>query len=350
LEGRTSLTRLPLLFLMGMAVWGTASGQQVGFSGPVEGYTFDPPTASLRAVAGYPGAASFGPALLSGLEFGSAAPQQNYAVAFQNGNCVLVTSLSGTVATQSVPAVTRRPDGVVWSADGSVAVLYSRAAGWLQTLSLLPGNPTAGAYVDLSALGGTLASVAVDGKGKQVAVAMQGAAAGLYLMTASGSFAPVLQLANPVALAFSNAGTELVAIDTASMQLAVVNLSSFDFQMASLAGLADPFAVREDTNQKLYVASRSDRLLREYDLATLQPMTDLPLSFTPTGIEQFGPNSFLVGSRMLATDPLWLLTNVAQPAAYFVPAIPQAIGRGRGAAVAPATPAPISPVSEGHAR
>ena len=57
-EGRTSLTRLPLLFLMGMAVWGTASGQQAGFSGPVEGYTFDAPTASLRAVAGYPGAAS----------------------------------------------------------------------------------------------------------------------------------------------------------------------------------------------------------------------------------------------------------------------------------------------------
>ena len=332
---------------MGMAVWGTASGQQVGFSGPVEGYTFDPPTASLRAVAGYPGAASFGPDLLSGLEFGSAAPQQNYAVAFQSGNCVLVTSLSGTVTTLPVPAVTRRPDGMVWSADGSVAVLYSRAASWLQTLSLLPANPTASAYIDLSALGGTLASVAVNGNGKQVAIAMGGAAAGLYLMTAGGSFAPVLQLANPVALSFSNDGLKLFAIDTASMQLAVVNLASFDFQMASLAGLADPFALREDTNQKLYVASRSDRLLREYDLASLQAVTDLPLSFTPTGIEQFGPNSFLVGSRMLATDPLWLLTNAAQPAVYFVPAIPQVIGRGRGAGVAPA---PISPSPEGHAR
>lgn len=342
------MTRLPLLFLLGMAVWGTASGQQVGFSGPVEGYTFDPPTASLRAVNGYPGAASFGPALLSGLEFGSSAPQQNYAVAFQSGNCVLVTSLdSGAVQTQPLPALTRRPDGLVWSADGSVAVLYSRAAGWLQTLSLLPANPTASAYIDLSALGGTLASVAVDGNGKQVAIAMGGAAAGLYLMTASGSFAPVLQLANPVALSFSNDGTELFAIDTASMQLAVVNLANFDFQLAPIAGLADPFALREGANQKLYVASRSDRLLREYDLASLQAVTDLPLSFTPTGIEQFGPNSFLVGSRLLATDPLWLLTNAAQPAVYFVPAIPQVIGRGRGTGVAPA---PISPGPEGHAR
>jgi len=50
---------------------------------------------------------------------------------------------------------------------------------------------------------------------------------------------------------------------------------------------------------------------------------------------------------MLATDPLWLLTNASQPAVYFVPAIPQGIGLGRGTGVAPA---PISPGPEGHAR
>jgi hypothetical protein len=336
------------LFLLGTAFLGAASGQQIGFSGPVEGYTFDPPTASLRAVAGFPGAASFGPALLSGLEFGSAAPQQNYAVAFQDGNCVLVTSLdSGVASTTPIPAAVRRPDGIAWSADGSVAVLYSRAASWLQTLSLLPGNPTAGNYIDLSSLGGSLTAVAVDGKGQQVAIALGGSAAGLYLMTASESFTPVLQLSNPVALSFSNDGTQLFAIDAASVQLAVVSLAGFHFQMAPLDGLADPFALREAADQKLYVASRSDRRLREFDLSSLQAVADLTLSFTPTGIEQFGPNSFLVGSRTQATDPMWLLTNAAQPAAYFVPAIPQVIGLGRGADPAPA---PISPGKEGHAR
>ena len=147
--------------------------------------------------------------------------------------------------------------------------------------------------------------MAVDANGKQVAIALAGASAGLYLMTASGSFAPVLQLANPVALSFSNDATQLFAIDTASLQLAVVNLANFDFQMAPLAGLADPFALREGTNQKLYVASRSDRLLREYDLTSLQAVADLPLSFTPTGIQQFGANSFVVASRV-PRDPLWL--------------------------------------------
>ena len=333
---------------MGTAFLGAARAQQIGFGGPVEGYTFDPPTASLRAVAGFPGAASFGPALLSGLEFASAAPQQNYALAFQSGNCVLVTSLdSGVVATLPIPAVVRRPDGIAWSADGSVAVLYSRAGGWLQTLSMLPGNPAAGSYIDLSGLGGSLAAVAVDGTGKQVAIAIAGPAAGLYLMAASGSFAPVLQLSNPVALSFSTDGTQLFAIDAASLQLAVVSLANFHFQTAPLDGMTDPFALREASSQKLYVASRSDRLLREYDLASLQAVADLPLSFAPTGIEQFGPHSFLIGSRLQAGDPLWLVTNAAQPAAYFVPAIPQVIGRGRGSDV---VPQPISPGREGHAR
>ena len=336
------------LFLMGTAFLGAACAQQIGFTGPVEGFTFDPPTASLRAVAGFPGAASFGPALLSGLEFGSAAPQQNYALAFQSGNCVLVTSLnSGVVATQPVPAAVRRPDGIAWSADGSLAVLYSRAGGWLQILSTLPGNPIAGNYIDLSSLGGSLAAVAVDATGKQLAIAIGGPSAGLYLMTASQSFAPVLQLSNPVALSFSTDGTQLFAIDAGSLQLAVVSLPDFHFQTVPLQGLADPFALRQASNRKLYVASRADRRLREYDLSSLQAVVDMQLAFAPTGIEQFGPNSFLIGSRLQAGDPLWLVTNAAQPAAYFVPAIPQVIGRGRGAEV---VPEPIGPGREGHAR
>ncbi len=344
--GLTSLTRLSSLFLIGMAFLETASGQSVGFGGPVEGYTFDPPTASLRAVKGFPGSASFGPALISGLEFGSVAPQQNYAVALQSGNCVLVTALdSGTVSTMALPAVTQRPDGVAWAAGGTVAVLFSRAGNWIQALSSLPANPTVGAAVDLTPLGGTLAAVAVDGAGKQIAVAITGA--GLYLMTAGQPFAPVLQLSNPVALAFSSDGTELFAIDTASMQLESVNLQSLASQTAPLDGLADPIALRATANQTLYVASRSDRRLREYGLSSLQILAELPLPFAPTGIEPFGANSFLAASRFQAGDPLWLVTNAAQPAAYFVPAVPQVIGRGFDAGVAPA---PIRGGGEGHTR
>lgn len=321
--------RTILALLTGIAALGVVSGQQAGISGPVEGFTFDVPTASLRAVIGSPGAASFGPALLSGLELGSVAPQRNYAVAFQSGSCVLVTSLdSGAISSAPLASITRRPDAIAWSADGSVAVLYSLSGAWLQTLSGLPANPAAGAYQDVSSLG-SLAGVAVDAIGKQVAIAITGA--GVYVQSSGGAFAPALQLSDPIAVSFSLDGTQLFAIDGSSMQLATLNLGSFSFQMTSLGGLANPIAVRQAAGNKLFVASGHDHLLREYDLASGQMINEVPLAFAPTGIQQFGANSYLVASRSLPGDPLWLLTNAAQPGVYFVPAIPQVIGRPRAA-------------------
>ncbi len=335
--------------LVGMATWGAATGQQVGYSGPVEGFTFDPPTASLRAVIGFPGAASFGPPVMSGLEFASAAPQQNYALASQSGHFLLVTGLgSGIISTLAVPAITQLPEAVAWSVDGSFAVLYSRAGNWLQTVSGLPAAPVAGAYQSLASLDGPLSAVAVDAAGKQIAVAMSGGHSGLYLMTASQGFAPMLPLANPVAVSFSTDGTQLFAIDAATRQLASLSLGSLAVQMTSLDGLADPFAVQPGAGQKIYVASRSDRLLRQLNAAGVPVASDLELSFTPNGIQLFGANSFVVASRIEAGDPLWLVTNGTQPAAYFVPAIPQVIGRGRKQTQD--SPAPSIPSQGGRER
>jgi hypothetical protein len=334
--------RVPGIVLLSMASLGVASGQTAGVSGPVEGFTFDLPTASLRAVMGYPGAASFGPPILSGLEFASVAPQRNYAVAFQNGNFAVLSNLdSGKAASLAVVGVTRVPEAVSWSADGTFAVLWSAGANWLQTLSGLPSNPAPGAYIDVSALGGSLTSVALDTTGKRIAIGVLESQAGVYLMTGSQGFAPVISLTHPVAVSFSSDATELFAIDAAAKQLAIVNLSNLSFQMTALDGLADPFAV-QGSAAKIYVASRSDRLLREFD-ATGTAMGDLPLSFSPRGIEPFGANSLLLASRSMASDPLWLVTNGTQPAAYFVPAIPQTVGRPRSGNPEPTASSPAAP-------
>src|ERR1700733_2367788 len=87
--------------------------QQPSLSGPVEAVTFDVPTRSLRAVIGFPGAASFGPALLESLDFASVAPHQNYGLVFQGENCLFVSGLgSETVVTSAIPASVNRPDGI----------------------------------------------------------------------------------------------------------------------------------------------------------------------------------------------------------------------------------------------
>ena len=328
--------------LFGLAAFGVASGQTAGISGPVEGFTFDPPTTSLRAVIGFPGAASFGPAIVSGLEFASVAPQRNYALAFQNGSFVVLTNLdSGKASSLAVPGVTRVPESVTWSSDGSFAVLFSAGANWMQTISGLPSTPAPGSYVDLSSLGGSLTSVALDTTGKQLAIAISGAQSGVYVMTGSQAFAPVISLADPLGLSFSSDATKLFVVDAATKQLATVSLSNLSFQMTALNGLADPIAVQESAS-KIYIASRSDQLLRELNSSGAE-VADIPLTFSPTGIQPFGANSLLVAARAQATDPLWLVTNGTNgsaSAAYFVPAIPQTIGRPRQSIVDPVVPTP----------
>lgn len=104
-----------------------------------------------------------------------------------------------------------------------------------------------------------------------------------------------------------------------------VSLGNHGFEAISLAGLADPVAIQavEDaqSNRLLYVAAAGDHLLRILDIASQQIVTDVALSFQPTGLDQFGISSFVVAARSQAATPLWLFTSTPQPGAYFVPAI-----------------------------
>jgi hypothetical protein len=304
---------------------GFLHGQQTFLSGPVEGFTFDPPTQSFRALIGLPGSALFGPALAAGFDSGSVAPHKNYAIGFQQGNCLLVAGLdSDQISTTSIAGLSGQPEAITWSADGSVAIVYSRTGSWLQVLSGLPGAPQMGAAVDLSSLNGSLAAVASDPQGKTIALAIQGDNGGAFLSTDVQSFAPVLPIANPTALAFSEDGTSLYVLDGNALQLDVVALSDGSFQTLPLDGLQDPFAIasgKDSQNRQIvYVASGSDQDFRAYDRATQQLLADLPLDFTPTGITALGRNSFVIAARSKAQTPLWLFSATPQPAVYFVPA------------------------------
>jgi hypothetical protein len=319
-------------FLPGVALSiGFVQGQQTFLSGPVAGFPFDPPTQSFRALIGLPGSALFGPVLAAGFDSGSVAPHKNYAVGFQQGNCLLISGLdSGPISTTAITGLAGQPEGITWSADGSVAVLFSRTGAWLQVLSGLPDAPQMGASVDLSSLAGSLTAVASDPQGKRIALGTQGDNGGAFLLTGVQSFAPVLPLSNPSALAFSEDGASLYVLDGNALQLDVVALSDGSFQTMSLDGLQDPIAIasgRDSQNRQImYVASRSDQDFRAYDRATQQLLTDLPLDFQPTGIVALGRNSFVIAARSKTQSPLWLFTTAPQPAVYFVPAPQPATG------------------------
>jgi hypothetical protein len=320
--------RSRFLLVIGLVCSNLAPAQTATFSGPVEAYAFDLPTRSVRSVIGVPGSSSFGPAIVESLDFGSVAPQQNYAIVLQGLQWQLASKLDAArPSIHALTGITARPQGVAWSGDGSLAVLYSLAGNWIQTIGGMPNQPAVGPYTDVSTLGGVLAAVASDAAGKQIAVAIAGQRSGVFLFqAATQTFVPLLALSRPVALAFSSDSADLFAIDASTRQLSVVNLASLATQTVPLTGLADPFAVGSAPatapSRIIYVASRSDQILREYDLSSQQIIADLPLNFVPTGLQQFGRNSFLVASRARAVDPLWLFVDAPQPAVFFVPALP----------------------------
>lgn len=312
---------LIILFVF-VSLSSAARGQSL--SGPVEGFIFDAPTQSLRAVHGFPGSATFGPALVSGLEYGSVAPYKNYAVAFESGHGLFVSGLgSARVSTAPLAGVFGQPDGAVWSSDGSVAVLYSFSGNWIQTVAGMPKAPHANTYRSLSMLGDSLSSVAAARDGQQIAIAMHGSKGGVYLTKSNQEFIPVMEMENPIGLSFSENGANLYVLDGAALKLAAITLSDFASQVLPLAGLRDPFAIlagHDIANQPVvFVASGTDRLAGVYNLASQKFETTIRLGFQPTGLQNLGPSSFIIGARVKSGTPLWLFSTAPRPAVYFVP-------------------------------
>jgi hypothetical protein len=294
-------------------------------SGPVEGFIYDASTHSLRAVDGLPGSATFGPVILSDVGFGSVAPSKNYAIAFQGGHGLFVSGLgSAHVSTSPIPDVFGQPEGAVWSSDGSVAVLYSRSGKWIQELTGLPKTPRANPNLNLTALDGSLSAVAVNADGKQIAIGTRGAQGQVYLNESNQNLIPLAKIDDPISLSFSENGANLYALDGVALKLAVVTISNWSSQVLPLPELRDPLAIlagHDAANQPVvFVASGKDRLVGVYNPASQKMETTVRLGFLPTGLQDLGRNSFVIGSRMKSEDPLWLFTTAPRPAVYFVPA------------------------------
>jgi hypothetical protein len=301
--------------------------QQALVNGPVAGFTFDVPTRSFRAVTGLVGSARLGPSVFGAagkLDWGSAAPGGNYAIAFEAGECVLVTDLgSDRVSASPVPGVLHEPEGAAWSGDGSAAILYSLKGNWFQPLTGLPHAPKTGSVVEVSHLGGSLSAVATDIHGKHVAIGIAGEAGAVYLIADGQGFVPLRLLSRPLALAFSADGRKLYALDGPTAGLIEFRLTDLTSQTLALSGMAHPFAVKAARDgagrQVVYVASRSERLLRIFDASSHQAIDTVRLTFQPTGIEEFGHDSYLLARRAKAGDPLWFFADTAKPGVYFVP-------------------------------
>jgi hypothetical protein len=315
--------------LGGLWLFSSLLAAQPGIMGPVEAFTFDAPTRSLRAVTGLLGSSTFGPVLVGALDSAFVAPQAGYAIAFRFEQAWFVSGLGSDSIVTSKLSIAERPSGVAWSRDGSVAVLYSLAGSSIQVISGFPGAPSMGTSIDLTSLGGPLLGVAADTTGQNIAISIGGDHGGLYLVNGNNNFVPVAAATKPIALAFSDDGSKLYAIDGDSKRLLEVATSDFTLQDLDLSDLMDPIAiagVKDSTGRSvIYVAGGQDCVLRSYDASTQEIIATVALEFQPTSIQVFGSTSFILAPRASATAPLWAFKDVPVPVAYFVPAAPPLI-------------------------
>jgi hypothetical protein len=326
-----------LSFLLGAVCLAGSLSAQYPIAGPVEGVVFDKPARSFRAVLGALGSASLGSVVAGTYDFGSVAPLHQHGLGWSDGRLNLVSGLTSdhpsAVKIEAGEAIPE-PERAAWSTDGSVAVLYSRTGNWILPVTGLPGSPSLGALIDVSATGKLLTAVAIDGKGDNVVVATTGESPGMYKLRDGLQLIQLAALGNPVALSFSPDGQLLYAIDAAEMRVAELRIHGSGLEFWPIASIQEPVGIRVAKGGSgqafIHIIGASDRRLVTYDVRERQAISQLELSFVPTSIDQLGRDSFLLRAREHEGDPLWSFTTSSTPLVRFIPATPLAVGEETG--------------------
>jgi DNA-binding beta-propeller fold protein YncE len=302
---------------------GTANAQSASLNGPIAGFVFNGTSKTVRPMLGIPGATRIDVPVLSRVEAASIAPGGKWAFITRARRSTFMHGLSDLAPTESsVSGLIDAVDRVVWSRDGSFAVLYSSSGNQFQRVQFPGSLPVADGPVDLSPWG-QVTALAVDPAGQQIAVGF--ATQGLYLFTAGQSPALLSSMAQPVAAAFDGNGHSLFAVDLATQRIVQFQSTGGSADFVSLAQTDGPtlqpagLAVSGDGHY-LLLADSATRSVLVYATDSRSLANTLPLSFAPSRFEALSADPvFLLNGN----DPKeWLLVLDARqvPVVYFVPA------------------------------
>jgi hypothetical protein len=297
--------------------------QVASVHGPVAGFVFSGVSKTVRPLLGVPGATYVGLPVLSQVDAAFIAPGGRWALVTRTGETTLVRGLADLApAESSISELISKVDRVVWSRDGSFALLYSSSGSLLQRIQLSGTEPVVDAPVDLSPWG-QVAALAIDPSGRQIAVGF--AASGLYLFNAGQSPVLLSPMAQPAATAFDNTGRRLYAIDLDRQSISEFDSASGASDFVSLAQPNTPpvmpvgLAVSGD-GRYLLLADNNAHVLLVYEISSRSLANSIPLDFAPSRLEALSASpAFLLNGN----DPKeWLLVLDASgvPQVNFVPA------------------------------
>jgi DNA-binding beta-propeller fold protein YncE len=319
-----------------------ANAQPASFQGPIVGFVFSGASKTVRPLLGIPGATHAAPPILSRVDSASIAPGGKWAFITRAGHAGFVSGLSDMAPAESsiggAGVLIDAVDRVVWSRDGSFALLYSSSRSRLQRVQLSGNQPLADGPIDLSPWG-IATTLAIDPAGQQIAAGF--AASGLYLFTALSTTgvttgvttgqSPALlsSMAQPAAATFDGTGKFLFAIDKDTQRIVQFQIGSGLSEFASLVqtevqtdGPAlDPagLAVSGD-GRYLLLADSATRSVFVYEIDSRTLANTIPLNFAPSRFEALsaGPVFLLNGNR--GKEWLLILDASQVPVVYFVPA------------------------------
>ena len=312
---------IPFLILLA----GPANPQSASFQGPLAGFVYSRSSRTVRPMLGIPDATYIASPLLSEVDSASVAPGCKWAFITKSGRNFFMHGLSDAAPVESsADGLIQAVDRVVWSRDGSFALIYSSSGAQLQRVHFSDTDVFADAPLDLSPWG-QVTALAIDPTGQQIAFGVTGS--GLYLFNTSQSPALLSSMAKPVAAAFDDTGLRLYAADLDLQQIVSFDSGSGPLPFASLAqpdgSALNPIGLAvSGGGQYLLLADSATRTVRVFETDSQNLVNTIPLDFAPSRFEALsaGPTFLLNGDN--SNEWLLILDARQVPSVYFVPAIP----------------------------
>ena len=307
---------------------GLASAQGA-LSGPSLGFLFDPQAQALRRIWGIPGSAVAGETLDLGFPTTQAvlSPAQNYALVESGEGSVSLVLLGQTaIATQMVTALPPLPDRIAMSPAGhAAAFLYGTS---VKILTELPTSLDRMEEIDISALPGAPAALAISDDGAVLAVLVAGNTqtsfpGGVFVFNRSDS-GPHLVAATAVSdlSFFPDSHDALITDETSNSVTALEDIGGIAASQWTFVDdrLPAPSSARASLDgQRILLASAKNNLIALLDRNGANPVF-APCSCSP---DRTGPLSNFIYQL---TDPgvglLWILDFSQDPRLYFVPIPP----------------------------
>jgi hypothetical protein len=300
-----------LLIVLAVLFAGIAAPQAgTALTGPTMGLVFDSSQSALRPIRGIPGAATLGDPVNLGFPLAAAAvsPRQDSALALRADDSSVVLVRAGG-ASAAIPGARPAPALMVFSPAGTAAALYDSGAGRVQILTGLPDTAAVQSDLDISALAGPVAALAVDDAGSSLFLAAGAPeTVALYRIALNGASQFLASFRSVAALGLSATGREILLADSAAGAVYVMRdprgTGRLDMVASGRDGLGAPIAVESDSSGRIFVADRAGNLTI-LDRAR-GSVVSLPCGCAPTGLFRLsGTATFRLTEPSGA--PMWVL-------------------------------------------